>query len=188
VTGRKRLNSDAISSAGGRRAVGASSEPGGDSVPPSRKRPAQMGLVDIGNRSIIVFLTVCAKDRKTLFAQPDIHEVLVSSWEQATRWRVGRYVIMPNHIHLFCAPAVVPPEPVRAWVKYWKTLVSRDWPRPADGDLWQQDCWDTQLRRGENYAAKWEYVRRNPVRAGLAQSADDWPYQGELNVLMWHDR
>jgi len=146
-----------------------------------------MELVRAGNQSVIVFLTVCTKGRRPLLAQPDIHELLVMSWRQAIRWRVGRYVIMPDHIHLFCGPSVLT-ETVQSWMKYWKTLVSRRWPRPCDGDLWQQDGWDTQLRQGESYAAKWEYVRQNPVRAGLVESADDWPYQGELNILAWHDR
>ncbi|MCX7916496.1 MAG: hypothetical protein N3A53_09385, partial [Verrucomicrobiae bacterium] len=54
-------------------------------------------------------------------------------------------------------------------------------------ELWQRDFWDTQLRRGESYSAKWEYVRYNPVRAGLVSDPADWPYQGELNILEWHD-
>jgi putative transposase len=183
---------------GGRCAVGASAgcgangmppfSPGGDGAPPSRKRPARMPIADSGSRSAIVFLTVCAKDRKPIFAAADIHKLLVSSWQAAKRWSVGRYVLMPDHIHLFCAPATFPAEPIRSWTKYWKTLVSNAWPHPEQQPIWQQDGWDTQLRRGESYAAKWAYVRNNPVRAGLVSTPDAWPYQGEVNVLMWHDR
>jgi hypothetical protein len=36
------------------------------------------------------------------------------------------------------------------------------------------------LRPAENYAEKWNYVRENPVRAGLVKNANDWPYQGEI--------
>ena len=35
---------------------------------------------------------------------------------------------------------------------------------------------DRVLRNDQNYNQKWEYVRENPVRAGLALRADDWPY------------
>ncbi|PYJ59756.1 MAG: hypothetical protein DME74_11770 [Verrucomicrobia bacterium] len=52
---------------------------------------------------------------------------------------------------------------------------------------WQRDFWDRQLRRGESYAEKWKYVENNPVRHGHVQRAEDWLYQGELNVLHWHD-
>ena len=32
---------------------------------------------------------------------------------------------MPDHIHLFCSPAVLTAPDVKAWVGYWKSLVSR---------------------------------------------------------------
>jgi REP element-mobilizing transposase RayT len=38
---------------------------------------------------------------------------------------------------------------------------------------WQSDFWDRTLRSDESYAEKWEYVRLNPVRHGLASSADE---------------
>ncbi len=81
----------------------------------------------------------------------------------------------------------MPETPLRKWVQYWKALASREWPRAEEQPIWQNDVWDTQLRRGESYSAKWEYVRNNPVRHLLAASAEDWPYQGELQVLPWHD-
>jgi REP-associated tyrosine transposase len=49
--------------------------------------------------------------------------------------------------------------------------------------LWQPGFFDHILRSGESYAEKWNYVRENPVRAGVVKNADDWPYQGK-NVLL----
>jgi putative transposase len=51
--------------------------------------------------------------------------------------------------------------------------------------IWQRDFWDTQLRRNESYEEKWHYVIENPVRAGFVNNSEDWPYQGEINVLDW---
>jgi REP element-mobilizing transposase RayT len=99
---------------------------------------------------------------------------------------VGRYVIMPNHLHFFCAPSdesVV----LTRWAQYWKALASRSWPRRNERPIWQRDLWDTRLRHGDSYEAKWEYVRSNPVRHGLVTTADQWPYQGELTALWWDD-
>ena len=39
------------------------------------------------------------------------------------------------------------------------------------------------LRGGESYAQKWDYVRANPVRAGLVSEAESWPYAGEIVVI-----
>jgi hypothetical protein len=38
-------------------------------------------------------------------------------------------------------------------------------------------------RHSEGYSGKWEYVRQNPVRAGLVNNADEWPWQGEIRRL-----
>jgi len=36
---------------------------------------------------------------------------------------------------------------------------------------------------GMHYDEKWEYVRQNPVRAGLVAESDDWPHRGEMHAL-----
>ena len=41
---------------------------------------------------------------------------------------------------------------------------------------WQRGCFDRLLRSEENLWSKWIYVKDNPVRHGLVQKADDWPY------------
>lgn len=150
-----------------------------------RQHPAHMPLVEQHNEPIIVFLTACSNDRKQIFACVDAVAVIVDAWQKAKSWSVGRYVIMPDHIHLFCAPGVFPPQSLGQWVRYWKNIASRNWPRPTDHPIWQRDFWDTQLRRHESYSSKWEYVVSNPVRAGLVSSTEEWPFQGELNILRW---
>jgi len=143
--------------------------------------------MDVGNRAHIVYLTVCTQGRKAILAHADVHKLLREAWSAANNWLVGRYVIMPDHIHLFCAPATFPYEPLRGWMRYWKSVASRRWPRPDEHPVWHPDGWDRQLRHGDSYREKWDYVRDNPVRESLVETSDEWPYQGEMNVLMWHD-
>lgn len=150
-----------------------------------RHRPAHLPPCERGNQTILLFVTLCTKDRRPVLANAAMRDRLLHWWGAADRWRVGRYVIMPDHIHLFCAPGTIPPPPLRSWMAYWKNGVSRDTSREP---LWQRDFWDTQLRAGESYASKWEYVIRNSVRHGLVTSEADWPYQGEVHRLEWHDR
>ena len=175
--------SDPSPSPGGRCAVAASGTPSPKT--PSRKHPVHMPIVNTFNRANIVFLTVCSKDKKAIFANSKVHDLLLNSWFKAQWWRVGRYVIMPDHIHMFCSPAVSPEKSIGSWMQYWKSLASQKWPCTEERPVWQLDGWDTQLRREDSYSAKWEYVRQNPVRAGLVGLSEDWPYQGEVNVLQW---
>ena len=137
------------------------------------------------NRSVIVFVTVCAKNRVPVLATPAMHQSILQAWQMAGHWLVGRYVILPDHIHLFCASGVFPPQPLLNWVRYWKSLVAKATDAGPDS-LWEKNFWDTQLRKTARYFAKWEYVLGNPVRHGLVSRTTDWPYQGELNQLRWH--
>jgi hypothetical protein len=53
-------------------------------------------------------------------------------------------------------------------------------------DAWrslQEEFFDHILRSGESYSQKWDYVRENPVRAGLVSTFEDWPWQGEIEAL-----
>lgn len=153
--------------------------------PRGRRHPIHQPVYEGFNTPVIVFVTICTKRRKPILANAEAHEVLRTAWQRTENWLVGRYVIMPDHIHLFCAPAPLVPESLQSWTGFWKSEAARHWPRREDAPIWQRHFWDTQLRRGENYDAKWDYVVNNPVRAGLVAKSEDWPFQGELNVLTW---
>lgn len=157
----------------------------GRSRPRHRKNPAHFPAVQWNFRSVIIFLTVCTKARRPLLANGAAAQLLVEAWTCADFWPVGRYVILPEHIHLFCAPNT--PQPLKNWISFWKNHVTRAWPQREEIPIWQTQYWDRQLRRGESYSQKWDYVQNNPVRHGYVTEAEDWPYRGELNLLQWHD-
>jgi hypothetical protein len=45
---------------------------------------------------------------------------------------------------------------------------------------WQKTFFDHLLGSSESYSEKWNYVRENPVRAGLVKAAAEWPFMGEI--------
>ena len=93
---------------------------------------------------------------------------------------VGRYVIMPDHVHLFVALAERETTLAR-WVKMMRTVLGKELLRVgAQKPHWQEGFFDHVLRSSESYGQKWEYVWANPVRAGLCETADAWPFQGEI--------
>jgi REP element-mobilizing transposase RayT len=148
---------------------------------PNRHKPTH-GVKTFRHLPTIIFLTVCTKNRQPWLASAEIHDLLVNTWTNATAWLVGRYVILPDHLHLFATPGT-PELPLENWVKFWKSRLSNAHRNPAHA--WQVDHWDRRLRSDDSYDEKWQYVRDNPVRHGLVKSADEWPYQGELNLLRW---
>jgi len=98
-----------------------------------RKRPAHFPTITVGFRSTIIFLTVCTRCRKPLLANDEAARLIADSWRAANFWRVGRYVIMPDHIHLFCAPNTFPAQPLKKWIGFWRNRVTRAWPCRSPG-------------------------------------------------------
>jgi len=135
----------------------------------------------------IYFITVCVAERKKLLAAPAAASVLIESWQAADPihgWVVGRYVIMPDHVHFFARsrPAA---KPLSAFMRDWKKWTTRRLASVCNftPPLWQAEFFDHVLRSADSYSEKWEYVRNNPVRAGLAVTAEAWPYHGECEKL-----
>jgi REP element-mobilizing transposase RayT len=120
--------------------------------------------------------------RRRILARPEIHELFQSYCERAEEYRVavGRYVIMPDHVHLFVA---LPPTEATLprWVRMLKTCLGKELLRlGTQKPHWQEGFFDHVLRSSESYSEKWDYVRMNPVRARLCMEAEDWEYQGEI--------
>jgi putative transposase len=146
-----------------------------------RRHPAA-GVHIYSGQATIVFLTVCAQDRKPCLANNAVHESLRAAWQSAQAWLVGYYLVMPDHVHVFCAPHDVF-FTLEKWVTFWEREFRRLGREPLV--RCQAHPFHHRLRRQENYTEKWNYVRENPLRKGLVKEADDWPYQGMMNALRW---
>jgi putative transposase len=149
----------------------------------NRSHPAE-GVFILRGQPTMVFVTLCSRKRKSHLANDSVHNALVESWRAATAWLVGLYLIMPDHVHFFCAPNNEDHE-IESWISFWKRRLRRQL-RTAEA-LFQAHSFHHRLRRDESYSEKWDYVRMNPVRAGLVTDPDHWPYQGILNKLSWWD-
>ena len=76
---------------------------------------------------------------------------------------------MPDHLHgLFSFPGSKPMKQVIRDVKSWISF---------NHDIqWERGFFDHRLRGWESGFQKGEYIRDNPVRAGLIENRDDWKY------------
>jgi len=132
-------------------------------------------------------MTICADGRLPRLANDDFHAIAIEVWrncEEHYGWTVGRYVIMPDHVHFFAYDSHVE-STLSEFVGKWKEWTAKYCRRRLGFmmPLWQPEFFDHILRSSESYEEKWEYVRNNPTRAGLAESADGWKYQGEVTQL-----
>lgn len=130
-------------------------------------------------------MTFCTQDRRRLLAFEDVHAAWLSfaslSPERAQVW-VGRYVLMPDHLHDFVSAEGS--TALQRWVASLKRHLT--WTLKVlghPGPHWQQGFFDHLLRSSESYGEKWVYVQQNPVRAGLVKAPEDWPFAGEIERL-----
>ena len=144
-------------------------------------RPPRLPHIFQSYYAPLFFVTVCTLHRRRFPSLKTAQATLVVYGTRAIsefNVALGRYVIMPDHLHFF----------VRGdqnfvlgnWVKGLKRAILKAFPNEKDHSLWQPGFFDHLLRNHESYAQKWDYVRQNPVRAGLVKFAEDWPYQGEI--------
>jgi len=148
------------------------------------RRPARLEWL-FQNVRPFYFVTFNTYKRLPILAQPEVHQTFCLFCRRAEERNVavGRYVLMPDHVHLFVA---LPPEGITLahWVQALKSITGKKllefgFSKPH----WQEGFFDHVLRNDESYSQQWDYVRMNPVRAGLRKTPDDWPYQGEIMRL-----
>jgi putative transposase len=154
------------------------------------QKPRLRRLDWVYRASPLFFVTACTHARGRWLDCVDIHQCFVDFCGRATKRGalVGRYVLVPDHFHLFVAFRAGELT-LSGWMKSLKNALSktlRAIGKPAPH--WQDGFFDHVLRSSESHEQKRVYVRDNPVRAGLVRRAEDWPYQGEIHLLQLQRR
>ena len=135
----------------------------------------------------VYFITSTTLKRQRILANDSIAAILVREFEDARarhRWAIGSYVVMPDHVPFFCMPG---PQavPLSRFMGSWKEWTAKAIKRELQlaGNVWQREFFDHVLRSDESYSEKWNYVRENPVRAGLVPRPEDWKYHGSIHFI-----
>jgi len=146
------------------------------------------------------FVTFCTARRRKILANTRANRAFIDYAKRGLDHNVavGRYVLMLDHIHFFVAGDHE--FDLGMWVRGLKRIVAaavtggRDGKHPAAetaaatsfsplGKLqpfWQRGFFDHLIHNTESYAQKCDYVRENPIRAGLVSTTEGWPFQGEI--------
>ena len=119
------------------------------------------------NRGAIVFDDV---DRCAL------HELIVRT-EKRFGWRYDAYCLMTTHFHLVLAVKLASLSAGLHWLNgIWAQRMNRRWNRT--GHLFENRFSAWVVRDEEHWTRTCRYVLENPVKAGLCESASDWPWSG----------
>jgi REP-associated tyrosine transposase len=156
-----------------RNANGRARPPGAPPSWPTRKKlPHERPLWSRPDDQIF-FITICCRRRvKNQLCWPVRARAIFDSIESRNEkqvWYAHLVALMPDHSHaLISFPYERPMKQIIAdWKRFLSTKVNVDW---------QRDFFDHRLRRDESFTEKADYIRANPVRAGLARCGEEWPY------------
>ena len=101
--------------------------------------------------------------------------------DDGNRIKLHAAVVMPNHVHLLLTPLRDEkgwPYALPAILKLIKGVPARSVNKLLGSlrPVWQEESFDHVLRSSESFQEKQEYIRQNPVRAGLVKRPEDYQW------------
>jgi REP-associated tyrosine transposase len=119
------------------------------------------------------FLTICCaeKGRNQLCKNKVRDSIFMTAKMHDARgaWHLELLLLMPDHLHALIA--IDGEASLSSIVASFKRATSR-----LAKVRWQRNFFDHRLRHDESFDEKETYIRQNPVRTGLINNEDDWPY------------
>jgi len=122
----------------------------------------------------IYFISINCKQRFiNQLTLPNVAEKLfetVRHRQDLFLWRPYLFLLMPDHLHALVS---FPPSG-----KSFKQVITKwkEWTAKEIGIVWQRDFFEHRLRHDESRREKADYILANPVRKGLVDRPQDWPF------------
>ncbi len=104
-------------------------------------------------------------------------------YRDAGEFQLHEFVVMPNHIHLLLS--VDDDHAIGRAMQMVKGGFSHALREagPKRSAVWQPSYYEHRVRDAEEYGRMRAYTQANPVRRGLVQTANDYPYSSAKSGL-----
>lgn len=106
---------------------------------------------------------------RCLLRRPEVARIVADSllYFDGRRYRMGDFIVMPNHVHLLAAFATTDAMTAQcdSWLHYTAFRINQA--INEKGKFWQQEPFDHLVRSLEQYEYLRRYIADNPRRAGL---------------------
>jgi putative transposase len=92
------------------------------------------------------------------------------------RFQIHEFVFMRDHVHLILTPTpLVSLEKAMQFIKGGFSYRARK-EMNFNGEIWQKSYTERRIKDASEYARHVEYVWMNPVKPGLVERAEEYPY------------
>jgi len=101
---------------------------------------------------------------------------VLRSYMRAKKFKVHDFVVMPNHVHVLLS--VGPEMSIEKAVQMIKGNFSYRAKKELGypWEIWQKGFSEVQITTEASFIHHQNYIDENPVKAGLARSAEEYPY------------
>src|SRR5262245_56204535 len=126
------------------------------------------------------FLTFCARARLPVFRDAHVVEQTLTQFRRTStfeRFAILAYCVMPDHAHLL-VEGLCADSDFKRFAKMAKQRSGSAYARSQGARLWQEGYYERVLRDDDDARALAKYIVNNPVRAGLVEAPDDYPFIG----------
>jgi putative transposase len=125
------------------------------------------------------FLTTKCWQGRSVFQVPENAEILIktfSRYRERRAFLLHEFVVMPDHLHLLLTPSTT--TSLEKAVQLIKGGSSHEIhkERNVRMEIWQEGFYDWTIRDEDDWRAKAEYIRMNPVLAKLVSRPEEWAY------------
>jgi len=138
-------------------------------------RPPRIPVMLPWDCRVIYFLTLCVVPQCNALDNEAAWRAFGQTLKRLNKWNTYCVLMMPDHLHLLTAP-LERELSVAAFLKWLKRWFNDVYELPEKCE-WQAGGFDRLLRTSESIHEKWQYIRENPVRAGLVEHWNQWPYR-----------
>ena len=120
---------------------------------------------------------IMSDDEKTIVLNAIKHFHKIRYWVTTT-------IVMPDHVHILFKPMVLRANKDNPMSKILQSLKGYSaWAinklRGTKGAIWLDESYDRIMRDYDEYLEKWNYIRNNPVKAGLCQAPEEYRFLWE---------
>lgn len=151
-----------------------------------KRKPTRLKEFDYASPNAVFFLTVCTQSNRDIFKNPDFSLKCID-YIKSERIRLGHaayvYCLMPDHLHILLSPL----ESGIPVTQYMSGLISKithlSWKYGYSGKLMRRSFYDHVVRKEEDLRQIAEYILNNPVRKGLVEKREDYPFCGLIDPL-----
>jgi len=125
----------------------------------------------------VYFITAPAFQKQNLFQSERFSLPFIDTllhYRLQRKYLLHEFVIMPNHFHLLITPALTLERAIQLIKGGFSYRARKE--LGFAGEIWQPSYYDRRVRAVEDYLNFKYYIRQNPVKRGLANTPEEYPY------------